>query len=168
VPAAMFAAWARRDSPVRALRLGLPSARSLPLAAALSLAYLAGVAFDTARKHGVTVGVLGAALVQRGMSTFAGAVPSAFSEEALFRGLVLTELAERWGFWRANVVSALLFVSMHWPHRVWRNGLGLGVVADAPALFAIAIALGFVAWRTRSIWPAVILHAANNTLSGVL
>jgi membrane protease YdiL (CAAX protease family) len=168
VPAAAFAIWVRRDSPIRALRLGLPSARALPLSAALIAAYLAGVAFDTVRKHSVTLGELGTALSQRGLVHFAGALPSAFSEEALFRGLVLTELSERWGFWPANAVSGVLFVSMHWSHRIWRDGLGLGVVADAPALFAIAFALGFVTWRTRSIWPAVIFHAANNTVTGIL
>jgi membrane protease YdiL (CAAX protease family) len=65
-------------------------------------------------------------------------------------------------------VSGVLFVSMHWPHRIWRAGLGVGVAADAPALFAIALALGFVTWRTRSIWPAVVFHAANNTVTGIL
>jgi membrane protease YdiL (CAAX protease family) len=168
VPAMAFATAVRRDSPIRALRLGLPSARALPLSAALIAAYLGGVAFDTARKHGVTLGELGTALSERGLVNFAGALPSAFSEEVLFRGLVLTELSERWGFWPANAVSGILFVSMHWSHRIWRNGLGLGVVADAPALFAIALALGFVTWRTRSIWPAVIFHAANNTVTGIL
>ena len=168
VPAAAFVAWVRRDSLVGALRVGLPSARALPLTAALIAAYLASVAFDTARKHGVSLGELGAALSQRGLANFAGAMPSAFSEEVLFRGLVLTELSERWGFWPANAVSGILFVSMHWPHRIWRDGLGPGVLADAPALFAIALALGFVTWRTRSIWPAVIFHAANNTITGIL
>ena len=168
VPAAAFAAWIRRDSIVSALRLDRPSLSALPLTAALIAAYLAGVAFDTARKHGVPMNELGAALSQRGLSNFAGALPSSFSEEVLFRGLVLTELCERWGFWPANAVSGVLFVSMHWPHRIWRDGLGPGVFADAPALFAIAIALGFVTWRTRSIWPAVIFHAANNTITGIL
>ena len=168
VPAAAFALWMRRDSPVRTLRLGLPSARALPLSAVLIAAYLAGVAFDTARKHRVSLSELGAALSQRGLVNFAGALPSAFSEEVLFRGLVLTELSERWGFWPANAVSGVLFVSMHWAHRIWRDGLGFGVIADAPALFAIALALGFVTWRTQSIWPAVIFHAANNTVTGIL
>jgi membrane protease YdiL (CAAX protease family) len=130
--------------------------------------YLAGVAFDVARKHGVTLAQLGAALVDRGASAFAGGLPSAFAEEALFRGLVLTELSERWGFWRANAVTAAIFVSMHWPHRIWRDGFGAGVLADTPPLFLIALALGFVTWRTGSIWPSVVFHAANNTLSGVL
>jgi len=25
-----------------------------------------------------------------------------------------------------------------------------------------------VTWRTQSIWPAVIFHAANNTVTGIL
>jgi membrane protease YdiL (CAAX protease family) len=167
-PAAAFAWWVRRESPVRALRLGVPALRRLPLAMVIAAVYLAGVAFDVARKHGVTVAALGAALAQRGAAQFAGGLPSAFAEEALFRGLVLTELTERWGFWPANAIGGVIFVSMHWPHRIWRDGLGAGVFADAAPLFAIAIALGFVTWRTQSIWPAVVFHAANNTLSGVL
>jgi membrane protease YdiL (CAAX protease family) len=83
-------------------------------------------------------------------------------------GVWLMLAAERWGFWPANAVGGATFVSMHWPHRIWRDGFGPGVFADAVPLFAIAIALGFVVWRTGSIWPAVVFHAANNTLSGVL
>jgi uncharacterized protein len=168
LPAAAFAWWVRRESPVRALRLGLPAPRALPLAVGLTVVYLAGVAFDVARKHGVTMADLGAALAQRGGAQFAGGLPSAFAEEALFRGLVLTELTGRWAFWPANAVSGAIFVSMHWPHRIWRDGFGPGVFADAVPLLAIALALGFVTWRTGSIWPGVVLHAANNALSGVL
>lgn len=167
-PAAAFAWWIRRESPLRALRLGLPAPRTLPLAIVVTAIYLAGVVFDVARTHGVTVLALGAALAQRGAAQFAGGVPSAFAEEALFRGLVLTELTERWGFWPANAIGGVIFVSMHWPHRIWRDGFGGGVFADAAPLFVIALALGFVVWRTGSIWPAVVFHAANNTLSGVL
>jgi membrane protease YdiL (CAAX protease family) len=167
-PAAAFAWWVRGETPIRALRLGLPAPRALPLACALTAVYLAGVALDVAHKHGVTLAELGSALAQRGAGPFAGGLPSAFAEEALFRGLVLTELTDRWGFRRANAVSGAIFVSMHWSHRVWRDGFGAGVFADAAPLFLIALALGFVTARTGSIWPAVVFHAANNTLSGVL
>ncbi len=167
-PAAAFDWWVRRESPGRALRLGRPAPRTLPLAIAVIAICLVGVAFDVARKHGVTLTALGAALAQRAAAQFAGGMPSAFAEEALFRGLVLTELTDRWGFWPANAVGGAIFVSMHWPHRIWRDGFGAGVFADAAPLFAIALALGFVASRTGSIWPGVVFHAANNTLSGVL
>ncbi len=167
-PAVVFTVLVRGDPALHALRVRLPIWRTLPAVTVLIVAYLAGVAWDVARKHGVTLAQLGEALAARGVGTFAGAVPSAFSEELMFRGLVLTELTERWGFWRGNLVSSALFVAMHWQYRLWSDGVGLGVVADAPALFAIALALGFVTWRTGSIWPAVVFHAANNTLSGVL
>jgi membrane protease YdiL (CAAX protease family) len=168
LPAAAFAWWARRESPVRTLKLGAPRARELPLAIGLTAVYLAGVAWDVLRKRRTSPGVLVWALEDRGALTFAAALPSAFAEEVLFRGLVLTELAERWGFWRANLVSGLLFVTMHWPHRLWRDGATLGAVADTPQLLLLALALGFVTWRTGSIWPAVVFHAANNTISGIL
>jgi membrane protease YdiL (CAAX protease family) len=168
VPAAAFAIWIRRDAPLQTLRLGMPATRTLPFAAVLMVVYLAGVAFDVARKHGRTLAQLGEALAARGAATFAWGVPSAFAEELVFRGLVQTELTERWGFWRANAVGSLVFVAMHWPHRIWRNGFGLDVVGDAPALLLIALTLGFLTQRTGSIWPAVVFHAANNTISGIL
>jgi membrane protease YdiL (CAAX protease family) len=168
LPAAAFGFWLRRESATRTLRLGPPALRSLPVALALIAVFLAGVAFDVARKRGVTLAELGAALAQRGGAHFAAGLPSAFAEEVLFRGLVLTELTERWGFWPANAVSGVIFVSMHWPHRIWRDGLSAGVFADAPTLLLIALALAVVVKRTGSIWPAVAFHAANNTLAGVL
>ena len=167
-PAAAFAYWARGESSLASLRLGLPPMRTLPLTLAIVGAYLTGVALDVARERGVALSTLGAALADRGLAAFAGGLPSAFAEEVLFRGLVLTELAERVGFWRANALSGVLFVAMHWPHRIWRGGLSLSVVADAPVLFLLALALGFVTWRSGSIWPAVVFHAANNAVTGVL
>jgi membrane protease YdiL (CAAX protease family) len=166
-PAVAFVLWVRRDSMRGGLRLGAPAWRSLPVFGAVIAAYLAGVALDVARKRGIGLGDLGQALAERGATTFASAMPSALAEEVLFRGLVLTELTERFGFWRGNVLSSAIFVAMHWPHRLWRDGLALGVVADAPALLLLSLALGVVAWRTGSIWPAVLFHTANNTLSGV-
>jgi hypothetical protein len=168
VPAAAFAWWVRRESPVRVLRLLAPRRRSLPLTAAVIAIYLAGVALDLCRKHGIGLATLGTALAERGATTFAAALPSAFAEEVLFRGLILTEMDERWGFWRANLASAALFVAIHWPHRIWRNGLGPAVFADAAPLLLIAIALGFVVRYSGSIWPAVVFHTANNTLAGVI
>jgi membrane protease YdiL (CAAX protease family) len=168
VPAAAFAWWIRGESPARVLRLHGPRTRTLPPTAAGIAIYLAGVAFDLCRKNGIGVATLGAALAERGPATFAAALPSAFAEEVLFRGLVLTEMDERWGFWRANLASAALFVTIHWPHRIWRDGFGAAVFADAAPLFLIAIALGFVVRYSGSIWPAVVFHTGNNTLAGVI
>jgi len=168
VPAAAFAHWVRGESRLTSLRLGLPSLRSLPLTTVIIAAYLTGVAWDVARKRGIDLSALGTALAQRGLWSLAGGLPSAFAEEVFFRGLVLTELSERMAFWRANLLSGILFVSMHWPHRIWRDGWSISVFTDAPALLLIALALGFIARRSGSIWPGVLFHAANNALTAVV
>ena len=139
----------------------------LPLTIGVIVAYLSGVAWDVARKRGIDLPALGTALAQRGIGSFVGGLPSAFAEEVFFRGLVLTEMSDRMSFWRANVLSGILFVSMHWPHRIWRDGLTGSVFTDAPALLLIALALGYVTRRSGSIWPGVLFHAANNALTAV-
>jgi hypothetical protein len=70
-------------------------------------------------------------------------------EEFLFRGAIQAAY-ERQGGARAVVVSSLLFIAIHQE------------LAQSVALVPVALALGFVAWRTRSVIPAVLIHLANN------
>jgi membrane protease YdiL (CAAX protease family) len=75
-----------------------------------------------------------------------------FSEEMLFRGYVQRRLIERWGGWTAVLVTSAIFAAIHIaPHTV--------VFA-----FPVGIWLGLMAWRSGSIWPGVIAHAAVNGL----
>ena len=75
-----------------------------------------------------------------------------FSEEMLFRGYSQRRLIERWGGWTAILVTSAIFAIIHIaPHTV--------VFA-----FPIGIWLGLMAWRSGSIWPGVIAHAAVNGL----
>lgn len=77
------------------------------------------------------------------------------SEELAFRGWLLTSLRTRHRAAVAIGLSALLFALMHMdPVRFL-------------ALVALGSAYGWLAWRSGSIWPSVLAHAANNTL-GVL
>jgi membrane protease YdiL (CAAX protease family) len=70
-------------------------------------------------------------------------------EEFLFRGLIQSAY-ERRGPLRAVVFSALLFVLIHQE------------LAQSIALLPVALALGYVAWRTRSVIPAILVHLGNN------
>ena len=75
-----------------------------------------------------------------------------FSEEMLFRGYSQRRLIERWGGWTAVLVTSAIFAVIHIaPHTV--------VFA-----FPVGIWLGLMAWRSGSIWPGVIAHAAVNGL----
>jgi membrane protease YdiL (CAAX protease family) len=78
-----------------------------------------------------------------------------FAEEMLFRGYVQRRLIERWGGWTAVLVTSAIFAVIHIaPHTV--------VFA-----FPVGIWLGLMAWKSGSIWPGVIAHAAVNGLWNV-
>lgn len=75
-------------------------------------------------------------------------------EELLFRGVIMNRL-NRQGKdpWRGILLSALMFGLIHVnPVQVFFG-------------FLMGIALGWIAWHTRSLWPAIVAHALNNTMS---
>jgi membrane protease YdiL (CAAX protease family) len=89
-----------------------------------------------------------------------GAVVAApLVEELILRGLLLPALARsRLRFAGAAVVMTLLFVIMH------PGGL---MALTSPAVLLhwhliLGLALCFVWWFTRSVWPCVLAHAAAN------
>jgi len=77
------------------------------------------------------------------------------AEEVTFRGYLMTSLRTRHRPAAAIALSALFFAVIH-----------LDPVRFAPVLFLGAL-FGWLAWRSGSIWPAVVAHATNNGL-GVL
>lgn len=78
------------------------------------------------------------------------------SEEGLFRGFLQVTLESKGDPTRAVVLTsiswALIYVNPYW----------------AIPIFISGIFIGFVAWRTQSIWPAVILHAMQNLIALLL
>lgn len=76
-----------------------------------------------------------------------------FGEEFLFRGYIQTRLLERWSPFAAILFTSSLFAIMHIDPQHMTFALVLGIWC------------GLVAWRTGSLWPAVLCHATNNTLS---
>ncbi len=92
---------------------------------------------------------LGAILMTIGLVIFAP-----LFEEAMFRG-VLASAYSRWGATAAVVIPALLFAVFH--------------MDPMQTLFIVPLALilGWVAWRSGSLWASVAMHAGNNFLPGV-
>ncbi|MCC6511534.1 MAG: CPBP family intramembrane metalloprotease [Pirellulaceae bacterium] len=88
---------------------------------------------------------------------FTGALTPAICEEWFFRGFVMSAL-RRFGFATAVIGSALLFGLMH---VLTSNVLSLERLL--PSLF-MGLVLGMIAWRTKSLWPGVWLHAGHNGL----
>ncbi|MDR3184619.1 MAG: CPBP family intramembrane metalloprotease [Prevotellaceae bacterium] len=88
------------------------------------------------------------------MPTFLSAVVAApLAEEWLCRGVILKGLLTHYSPRKAVVWSAVLFGVLHM--NPWQ----------AIPAFCLALAIGWVYWRTRSLWPCVFMHAVNNSLA---
>ncbi len=96
-------------------------------------------------------------------------------EEAIFRGYMQTAVLAAWGRWRGMgegpdpvshraaaspgcrwavvVVASVLFAAVH---------AGVASPVAFPALFTLAVVLGWLYERTGSIWPGVVVHAGFN------
>ena len=77
-------------------------------------------------------------------------------EELLCRGMMLRDMLTRMKPWKAIFWSALIFAVMH-----------LNPWQSIPA-FLFGLFLGWVYWRTHSLWATIFLHCLNNSLSTIL
>jgi membrane protease YdiL (CAAX protease family) len=82
-------------------------------------------------------------------------------EELIFRGWILAMLVRRHANWFAIAASSLLFGILHLRNIYWLETDRLVSLVLSAGL-VIGPVLGYVALRCRSVWPAVILHYANN------
>ncbi len=95
---------------------------------------------------------------------------SPFIEEAAFRGFLLQKFEKVINFSAANVVTALLFVAIHFPRWITRDGANLfpGKGAAMAEIFILGLLLGFLFKRTKSFWACFLLHAANNLAAVII
>jgi len=78
-----------------------------------------------------------------------------FAEEVAFRGYVLSSLRTHLRPAAAIAASSVLFAAMHLdPVRF-------------PAVLFLGACLGWMVWRSGSLWPAVAAHAVNNGLGSI-
>ena len=84
-------------------------------------------------------------------------IVAAFGEEWLCRGVILKGLlANGMPPYKAIVWAALLFAILH-----------LNPWQAIPA-FCLGFAIGWVYWRTRSLWPCIFMHAVNNGIAFIM
>jgi uncharacterized protein len=91
------------------------------------------------------------------------------SEEVLFRGFFLQKLAERMTFDRANLLQTGLFVLIHVPGWILLGQFhfprALGLIGSVAV---IALLLGWLLRRTRSLWACMVCHSLNNLASFIV
>jgi len=79
-----------------------------------------------------------------------------FTEEVVFRGVLLPALGTRWGTAAGVVISSALFAGLHFSAYIFVP------IAGAALVFC------WTALRFRSLWPAYVAHATFNGIAVVL
>ncbi len=90
----------------------------------------------------------------RTLIIFAAVVMAPIGEEIFFRGMMQSMLRRYLRRpWLAIVIASVMFASVHFP-----------VPESLPALFALAIALGYSYERTGRLYAPIMIHALFNTV----
>jgi len=87
-------------------------------------------------------------------------IMAGIAEEIVFRGLILQEINKKMIFWKANVITALLFLVVHYP--VWIYNEIFFQFGTHLYVFGLGLIFGFVYKKTGSLWSVIILHALHN------
>jgi sodium transport system permease protein len=84
---------------------------------------------------------------------FLMAVVPAICEELAFRGFIFGGLVQRRGRLRAVIVTAVMF------------GISHGILQQSISATIMGVMLGWIALRTGSVLPCILIHFTNNALS---
>lgn len=79
-----------------------------------------------------------------------------FLEEIPFRGFLLQKMSEYMSFWKANILTTMIFVSMHIP--VWINS-NKPILETSIRISCSSLALGYLLKRYKSLWTPIICHS---------
>jgi membrane protease YdiL (CAAX protease family) len=82
-------------------------------------------------------------------------------EEILFRGFILEAASKRMDWRKALVLTSVLFALWHLKN-IFFLPPGALIYQMAYAGFIVSPILSYITLKTRTIWPAVILHYLNN------
>lgn len=72
------------------------------------------------------------------------------TEEIAFRGLIQHWLQTVLKPWRAIVLASALFTALHLS------------VLSAPYIFLLGLLLGWTKWKSKSLYPSILMHIAHN------
>ena len=78
-------------------------------------------------------------------------------EEVVFRGFLQKFLEDHWkDITRAVLVTSLFFAMIHF-NPFWTI-----------QIYLLGVVLGFLAWKTKSVFPSILLHSINNGAAYIL
>ncbi len=93
---------------------------------------------------------------------------SATGEEIGWRGLLVPELARLTSFRNVALISGAVWAAWHMPLMIFANYRGEGtpmlfsLTCFAVMVIGLAVIMAWLTLKSRSLWPAAILHATHN------
>lgn len=85
-----------------------------------------------------------------------GAIIGPICEEIIFRGVILKELMLRYDYKKAILFSAIIFSVIHM------------MPIQMISTFFVGVILGYIYYKTRSLWIVCIIHIINNAVAFAL
>ena len=96
------------------------------------------------------------------------AASNALGEEIGWRGFLVWEMRKVMPFWMVGAGSGLIWAVWHYPgilmtdYSAGEGSRWLQIVLFTAAITPMGVVFAYFAFRTNSLWPAVILHASHN------
>ena len=98
-------------------------------------------------------------------SVLSSSVLIGFIEEIPYRGFILQKFEQRGGFWMANPITSLLFLSIHLPGWI---SLHLLTANNVISVFIFGIVMAILFKYGNSLWGPIIAHSLNDFISVVI
>jgi len=95
-----------------------------------------------------------------------GFIMAGVAEEIVFRGFILQELDKRLAFWKANIITAVLFLVVHYP--IWIYNDIIFQFGSHLYVFLLGLLFGFVFKKSGSLWAVILLHAVHNFFVSII
>jgi len=108
------------------------------------------------------------ALVMLATLGMVGSASRALGEEIGWRGFMIWELRKIMPFWATGILSGMIWALWHWPailftdYNAGEGSLLLQMLIFTMAIVPQGIVYAYFAFKSESLWPAVILHASHN------
>lgn len=97
--------------------------------------------------------VFGGRTVGLGIAWVAAGIVAPLVEETFFRGFLLPALLQKFSFWAAVAINALVFALIHFQP------------AAVVPFFVLGVFFCLLYRVTNSIWPSILMHATMNTMA---
>ncbi|MBB3131860.1 membrane protease YdiL (CAAX protease family) [Paenibacillus rhizosphaerae] len=89
-----------------------------------------------------------------------------FGEEIGWRGYLQPKLTEAYGIRKSILITAAVWACFHYPFYLNQyntdGNVWISLVLFTVMIFPLSVYMGWVRWRSRSIWPAVLIHMVIN------